>query len=80
MKLSGGQKMDIEKICPCCNDRYFKEKDSNEVCSVCGWKNDQKQRLNSDMENGANLLSLNASREKWEVKKSVAVANNYRST
>ena len=72
--------MDISTLCPCCGDRNFKVKDNFEICPVCGWIDDVFQRTNSDCADGKNKLSLNASRLKWEAKKMVAVANNYRST
>ena len=46
----------------------FPEKDSFDVCQVCGWEDDLLQLVEPDFAGGANRLSLNQFREKWEAK------------
>ena len=70
--------MDIDTLCPCCNDRNFNEFGNSEICPVCGWIDDPVQRKNPEI-NGKNEFSLSVSKLKWETRKSVAVANMYRS-
>ncbi|MDO5292506.1 MAG: CPCC family cysteine-rich protein [bacterium] len=53
--------------CACCRN-YTLEKMStgtSEVCSICGWKDDQMQYDNPDYTHGANELSLNQARMKY---------------
>lgn len=37
-----------------------------EICDVCGWEDDPVQRDNPDYSGGANDLSLNQCREKYQ--------------
>ncbi len=46
-------------ICPVCGEYVFEKENSFEICPVCGWEDDRLQKLNPDMEGGANKLSLN---------------------
>lgn len=54
-----------ELLCPCCGRHYFTEKNSYEICPVCGWEDDRFQRENPDYEGGANKMSLNEARRKY---------------
>ena len=55
-------------LCPVCGMYEFPEKDSYDVCQVCGWEDDGVQLEDPDFAGGANTLSLNQFREKWEAK------------
>ena len=55
-------------LCPVCGMYEFPEKDSFDVCQVCGWEDDLLQLVEPDFAGGANRLSLNQFREKWEAK------------
>ena len=51
--------MDEKLLCPVCGKHYFTEKNSYEICPVCGWENDEVQRQDPDYAGGANEISLN---------------------
>ena len=58
-----GKKIDYlekpeERICPCCRQYYFTEKNAFEICPVCGWEDDRIQRKDPLFRGGANDLSL----------------------
>ena len=72
--------MDADALCPCCGDYGFKERGKLEICPLCGWADDPPQREEPGRGGGANKLSLDASRARWEARKSIAAANLYRST
>ena len=55
-------------LCPVCGMYEFPEKDSFDVCQVCGSEYDLLQLVEPDFAGGANRLSLNQFREKWEAK------------
>ncbi|MDO5520031.1 MAG: CPCC family cysteine-rich protein [bacterium] len=53
--------------CTCCRN-YTLEKmppGTSEICSICGWEDDQMQYDNPDYMGGANELSLNQARMKY---------------
>jgi hypothetical protein len=52
--------------CPVCGQYSFERKNNFEVCEVCGWENDGVQLSNPDYDGGANELSLNQFRDKWQ--------------
>ena len=58
--------MNNRKKCPCCGKYEFEEIDFYEVCPICGWEDDPLQRDDPDYEGGANELSLNQHRAKYE--------------
>lgn len=59
------KELNEELICPCCERHYFTEKDAYEICPVCGWEDDRLQRKDPDYAGGANSLSLNEARRKY---------------
>ena len=52
-----------DRVCPCCGQYYFREKNAFEICPVCGWEDDPVQRRDTDFAGGANELSLEQARE-----------------
>lgn len=54
-----------DKHCPCCGQFEYEEVNGYEVCEVCGWEDDPYQFENPD-ETGANHISLNEHRKKWQ--------------
>lgn len=62
-------KVKIRKIrkylCPVCGCRSFKEKGKYEICTICGWEDDPIQIKDPDYIGGANRMSLNEARIKW---------------
>lgn len=61
--------METKKMCKCCG-QYELDKDSiYEICPICGWESDQVQEENPNMEGGANELSLNEYKAKYEKEK-----------
>ena len=51
--------------CPVCGKTVFTEPGKYEICDVCGWEDDPVQFKDPDYAGGANRLSLNESRRKW---------------
>jgi putative NADPH-quinone reductase len=52
--------------CPCCGAAVFEFIGEFEVCDVCEWEDDPLQRENPEDDLGANTLSLNEYRNKWQ--------------
>lgn len=54
--------------CPCCNYLTRSQKDFGtfEICSVCGWEDDDVQVKKPDSSAGANKVSLNQARENYK--------------
>jgi ribosomal protein L37AE/L43A len=52
--------------CPVCGKYEFPQENDFDVCEICGWENDGVQYDDPDYEGGANRLSLNQFREKWQ--------------
>lgn len=55
-------------ICPCCKKRCLGSEGEYEICDICGWEDDPLQSKDPDFAGGANKLSLNEARKKWESK------------
>ena len=58
-----GKKIDYlvkneDRICPCCREFYFTERNAFEICPVCGWEDDRVQRRDPFFRGGANEESL----------------------
>ena len=51
--------------CPVCGSYTISEYCNYEICPVCGWEDDPVQFDKPDLEGGANLCSLNQSKELW---------------
>ena len=53
--------------CPCCgSENQLEEEGMYEICSVCGWEDDELQRDDPDYDVGANgAISLNQARKMW---------------
>jgi hypothetical protein len=61
------EKIETKRIkCPCCGKFEFERFNDFDVCEVCGWENDGVQYDDPDYDGGANDLSLNQFREKWQ--------------
>ena len=52
--------MDMENKCPVCGKYTFE--DEFDICSVCGWENDNLQACDHNYAGGANDLSVNEAR------------------
>ena len=52
--------------CPVCGDYEFKMDDDYDICKVCRWENDGLQLDEPDSNEGANALSLNEARARWQ--------------
>ena len=63
-----GPAAEDDRLCPCCGQHTFDEKGAYEICPVCGWEDDPVQRREPDFEGGANSLSLNEARRKYNEK------------
>lgn len=53
-------------LCPVCGQYEFESRGSFEICEVCGWEDDPLQADEPDFEGGANELSLNQHKAKYE--------------
>ncbi len=53
-------------LCPVCDEYEFEKMGDYEICPVCGWENDRVQAMDPDFEGGANALSLNQARAKYQ--------------
>ena len=53
------------KICPVCRKYEFEIQDFYEICPICGWEDDPYQRECTDVDGGANDMSLNEARKAW---------------
>ncbi len=54
----------IGERCPVCGKYVFAE--AHDICPVCGWENDRVQLEDPDFAGGANKISLNEARRKYE--------------
>lgn len=65
-------------ICPICEKHQFE--DSNDICPVCFWENDGYQYDEPDFGGGANNLSLNDYKQRWDklTKIMPALMNKYK--
>jgi hypothetical protein len=52
--------------CPCCGNQVFEDIGEFEICHICNWEDDPLQREDPNDDMGANTLSLNQFREKWQ--------------
>lgn len=54
------------KTCPICGKHTFSEDNNFEICPICGWEDDAVQRNEPDYPEGANGMSLNEYKKRWE--------------
>lgn len=54
-----------KRLCPCCKKHKFEEPGKYEICPVCNWEDDPKQRKDPDYAGGANELSLREYRRNY---------------
>lgn len=57
--------MEKEFPCPCCGANEKFTNGDYCICYICNWENDPVQLENPDFKDGANILSLNEAREKF---------------
>jgi hypothetical protein len=57
----------LNKSCACCGFRTLPAGSIFEICSLCGWQDDGVQNADPDYAGGANELSLNEYRPRWEL-------------
>ena len=62
------QEMEVQQMikCPVCSRYEFEADNDFDVCDVCGWENDGVQFDDPDYRGGANRVSLNEARVKWQ--------------
>ncbi|MCL2198331.1 MAG: hydrolase [Defluviitaleaceae bacterium] len=58
--------MNTLHACPCCGERTLPDVGEFDICKTCKWEDDPLQREDHDDDMGANMLSLNQYREKWQ--------------
>ena len=58
--------MSTKYQCACCGQATITEPDFYEICSVCGWEDDEVQRDDPDYQGGANQMSLNEARAAYK--------------
>ena len=51
-------------VCPVCGEYTFTE--PHDICPVCGWEEDMVQQEDPDFAGGANKMSLNEAKRKWQ--------------
>ena len=52
--------------CPVCSDYIFEMDNDFDICPICDWENDGVQLDDPDYCGGANDLSLNDFKTKWQ--------------
>ncbi|MBQ1629564.1 MAG: hypothetical protein II098_10495 [Treponema sp.] len=55
----------ISYKCPCCGQKTLDSEHMFDICSVCGWEDDNVQFSNPDFRGGANFFSLNEYRNAY---------------
>jgi len=54
--------------CGCCGSNVIHERGAFEICPICDWEDDPAQARDPDLEGGANEMSLNAARARWNAR------------
>ncbi len=54
-------------ICPICGKTKFFQNGTYDICKICGWENDKTQNNDPDYAGGANNLSLNEYKKRYEL-------------
>ena len=57
--------MNRQHLCPVCGKTTFPERDSFNICPVCGWEDDYLQLKYPDYWGGANEMCLNDYKKNW---------------
>lgn len=55
-------------LCPVCEKRTLLTQGRYDICSECGWEDDDSQWLDPNLEGGANEMSLIQAREEYRKK------------
>ena len=55
----------ISYKCPCCGQKTLDSEHMFDICSICGWEDDNVQFSNPDLRGGANFFSLNEYRKAY---------------
>lgn len=61
----------INYNCPCCGQKTLETEHMFDICSVCGWEDDNVQYKNPNLRGGANFFSLNEYKKLFIEKKDV---------
>lgn len=62
--------------CPCCqNILFIIMDDESKICPICGWQYEKQQLEDPDYKGGANALSLNEARKKYQKSKKFGVVD-----
>ncbi|MCC8135609.1 MAG: hypothetical protein LIO40_02905 [Ruminococcus sp.] len=64
--------MEGKHKCPVCGKYEFENRDSFDICEVCGWEDDDFQLKKPDYKGGANKMSLNEAIEAYKNGKTIA--------
>ncbi len=64
-KLFDGKSEWLGLCCDCCGSTSLGEKDTFEICDICGWEDDNVQREYPQFAGGANRGSLEDCRLEW---------------
>jgi len=57
-----------KKQCSCCGEKTLDKDSIFEICSVCGWQDDEFQNENPDYAGGANEINLNQAKKQYREK------------
>lgn len=57
--------MNGQHLCPVCGKTTFPERDSFNICPICGWEDDDLQLKRPEYWGGANDMSLNEYKKNW---------------
>ena len=52
--------------CPICHESEFERENDFDVCDICEWENDGVQMDDPDYAGGANYISLNQYKVRWQ--------------
>lgn len=61
----------ISYNCPCCGQKTLESEHMFDICSVCGWEDDNVQFKDPNFRDGANFFSLNEYRKAFQDGKDV---------
>lgn len=55
----------IKKRCACCGENSLPVDSEFEICSICGWEDDDIQNENPQLDGGANEMSLDQAKKNY---------------